>query len=455
MRFSRVWDSSGRAEEAPRPPRVINGGQIDPLADWSHGDGVREVRHYGVRAGGQGRDMLSGSLLWLAGLIIAGSLLGAGFVAYESQRLFALANNHGDGLRAAITGALPDAGWGAMAIVALVAALRGRSSARARLGVVIFFALSLGAQLMYAPRTWSGYLVAVIPPIVLAWMLESFVVEVRRWAGTRRGLDLDETPVLTTLARVLWAGPRLGGRFALWLVRLGMDRAGTWEGIRGWVLDEAPLAPGRTAASLRAAAAVEAAGSAEQNAHRERAAAAEQVEQVRAQAEQEVAAARAEAEGQVKQARAEADRLVAEARDLARAEVARVRVESREQAEQLRQACEQQLADHTAAAQRELQRLGAALESERARGQRLEGDLDQVRSEYDRVLGNASAKSRLIAAYEQLGRSGDPRYGDRDRVGEVARELFEKAGLRSDGTARAYLGEYLAQRESQREGALT
>jgi hypothetical protein len=396
MRFSRLWDRPSGTEGASQAPRIVDGGQIGPLAPWARReDGVREVRHYGVRPGGE-RDVLSGSLLSLAGLVITAALAGAGYVAYDAQRLFALANDHGDHVRAAIIGALPDAGWASMALVALVAALRGRSSIRARVGVLIFFGLSLGAQLLYAPHTPGGYLVAMIAPTTLAWCLESFVVEVRRWVSARRGLALEEAPVLTGVLRIAVAIPRSAVGLLMWVVRLCFDGKGTWGGVRDWVLDEAPIAPGRTASSLRAEAAVAEAGSAGK------------VAQTLA----------AEAATQVERERAEAARLVGEARDLARAEVERVRHDAR---------------------------LGA--DAAAARSGELAAELDQLRQQYDQVLGAATSKARLIAAYEQLGRAGDPRYGDRERVGEVARELYAAAGLRSDGTARAYLGEYLGHRE--------
>jgi hypothetical protein len=228
-------------------PRLVDGGRVDAGAPWSEPeDGVREVRVYGV--GAERRDLLSGGLLWSAGAIITAALGGAAYVAYQSQRVFAFAHNHHDLHRAVITAALPDAGWVSMALVALVAALRGRSSARARAGVLVFFTMSLGAQVLYAPADVGGWLVAVIAPVTLAWMLESFVVEVRRWAGARRpGLDLDETPILSGVVRAAGRTVRTTGRLGLWCVRLAVDFRGTRNGLKTWVLETAPIAPGRTA----------------------------------------------------------------------------------------------------------------------------------------------------------------------------------------------------------------
>ncbi|SDQ03127.1 Protein of unknown function [Thermostaphylospora chromogena] len=162
-----------------------------PRNGATDGQRITHVLHHRpvkIRTG----DRLPGSLLVGASLLVVAALIGAGIVGYEAQRLFALAHNHigpeteADRLRAVIIAALPDVGWVAMALVALVAALRGQSSLRARVGVVVFFGLSLGAQVLYAPRTLEGILVAIIAPVAMAWMLETLVVEVRRWAAARR-----------------------------------------------------------------------------------------------------------------------------------------------------------------------------------------------------------------------------------------------------------------------------
>jgi hypothetical protein len=429
---------------------MVDGGEVEPLDPWAPAsEGVREIRHYRVRPERrekkekEDRDLLSGGLLWVAGLIIAVSLTGAGYVAYESQRLFALAHNHGDGLRAAITGALPDAGWASMAIVALVAALRGRSSARARVGVVVFFGLSLGAQLMYAPRTIEGYLVAIIAPVTLAWMLESFVVEVRRWAGKRRGLELDETPVLSTILGALIGVPRTFGRLTLWWIRLFLDRKGTWSGARQWVLDEAPIAPGRTAASMRAVAALEQAGSVERAAEQARAEALAEVERIREQASEQVDATLQQTEQLVGTARADAAEQVQLAEQHAAQQLEQMRQTAEAQLQQVRQECTQQVRRRDQAIEDIRQEANEKLARMQQQNGQLAGDLDRLRAEYDRVIGAATSKTRLIAAYERLGAAGDPRWMDRDRAGEVARELFGAAGLSSEGTARAYLYDYI------------
>ncbi|MBB4920883.1 DUF2637 domain-containing protein [Streptosporangium saharense] len=458
-----------RADDGERP---VNGHdhEIQPLTPWTGGDGVREIRHYRVsprataneagsdrKAGPGGR--LAGGLLVAAGVIIAAALVGAGYVSYEAQRKFAAAHltDQADAdLAARIIAALPDAGWIAMALVALVAALLGRSSARARLGVVLFFALSLGAQLMYAPRTPEGILVAVIAPVALAWMLESLIVEVRRWAAARQGLDIAETPILTAVAGGLWRLLRGLVGLLLWGVRLLLDKRGTWGGVRDWVLDTAPLAPGRTRASMAAAAALEQAVSAEKQAELERAHAGELVERERtemaARLDQMEAQVRAERE-QLQEAQQDLDRRLAETEQAARAEV---RAAADAEVADLQTA----LAEIRAEIHRERTRFAAEVssvrEAERAEARaladRMQADLDRAhrqlnaqREECARLAELASVptgRARLIALYDRL-QGVDSRYGDPAQAAALARELYEQAGLKSEGTARTYLYEHI------------
>jgi F0F1-type ATP synthase membrane subunit b/b' len=417
MAFLRLRDGSGGQHAEPRP-EIVDGGEAAAGAPWIARPDVREVRNVRWTLGRRDveraqRDALSGSLLSLAGTVIAASAIGAGYVSYGSQKLFAIAHLAGadrEHHRASIIAALPDAGWIAMALVGLVAALRGRSSLRARVGVLLFFGLSLAAQVMYAPKTpkgaWdtSALLVAVIAPIALAWMLESFVVEVRRWAAERRHLAIDEAPILSTAVRGLGRGVRAATRFPLWLVRLALAPKETGTGLRDWFLDEAPLAPGRTRASLRADEALARAGTAE-----------EVAAQAKQQAAELVAQARREAAEQVAQRERDAD-----------AHVERVQAEAAEQLRRLR-----------AEADAQIERLTSANAD-------LSGQVDRLREQLETLAGKTTAKARLHALYEQLGRDGDPRYMDPTQVRPVANELASLAGMQSVGTADAYIREYIA-----------
>lgn len=235
-------------------PTVVDGGEIPPGTPWGPPRrGVQEIRQ--VRAPRR-TGLLPGSLLWLAGLVIAAVIVGGAYVAYESQRAFQYTHNHHDPLRALISAAIPDLGWTALAAIALVAALRGRSALRARVGTVIFFGLSTGSQLLYAEQTVAGYVAAIVAPLSMAYLVEVFLDGVRRWAATRRGESAEDTmPVLLRTVRLAGRFVRGLGGLLLWVLRLLVDRKGTLSGLRAWIIDTAPYAPGRSAIGERAHAA--------------------------------------------------------------------------------------------------------------------------------------------------------------------------------------------------------
>ncbi|MBB4920942.1 hypothetical protein [Streptosporangium saharense] len=459
-----MFGISLRRRDAADDGQAVNGHDHDqakaPLSPWTEGSGVREIRHYRVSPKGRPDrgDRLSGALLVTAGVIISAALAGAAVVAYDAQMRFAAANLPADhaAVSAPIVAALPDAGWVAMALVALVAALRGRSSLRARIGVLIFFGLSLGAQLLYAAPTVPSILVAVIAPVSLAWMLETLIVEVRRWAAARTGLDVSETPILTALLAGAWRLLRGLVGLMLWGIRLLLDRRGTWGGVRDWVLDTAPLAPGRTRASLAAAAALEQAGAAERQAELTAARADELVAAERA----EMAARLDQVEAQIKAERAqlqEAQRDLAErlaeteraARDEERTAAAEQLAELRTELTEVRADADQErdrlVATVEAVREAERARSRKALAAERAEMDLVVESLRLAREECNRLAELASVptgKARLLALYDRL-QGVDSRYGDLDQAAALARELYEQAGLRSEGTARSYLYEHI------------
>ncbi|GAA3225248.1 hypothetical protein [Nonomuraea helvata] len=457
-------------------PGVVNGHGLDSARLSIGPDGVRETRVYrtGPAKGAPG-ERLSGRLLGFAGVLIFGALVGSGFVGYEAQRLFALLHNHtggqvtaADEVRAVIVAALPDVGWVAMALVALVAALRGQSSLRARIGVLVFFGLSLGAQVLYAPHSIEGMLVAVIAPVTMAWMLETFIVEVRRRVAAQRDLDIDETPVLSMVLAVLGRVIRAPFGVPLWLLRLGLDRKGTWAGAREWVLDVAPIAPGRTLASIRAAEAEAIASSATLTAEQVREAAREQVEalqEAHARELREIEEARAiEAATRLEESQQEREehaRLIKQLQAEGRAALARTESEAQSTIEGY--AGRLQDAEHQLRGLSERLRRAEA-DSDRLRQvenllQERTSELRAVRAELKLVTEQASPRVRLAALYERLRLSGDSRFGDRGAVPELARAWYLDIGVQSEGTARKYLHEYLddlgVPGASMQEGAMS
>ncbi|MGI5162716.1 DUF2637 domain-containing protein [Microbispora sp. CA-102843] len=442
---------------------------------------AREYRVYPLDLANKGGkpkgERLPGRLLALAFVLVFVGFVGAGIVGYEAQRLFALAHNHtgevvteADRLRAFIIAALPDLGWVAMALVALVAALRGQSSFRARAGVLLFFALSLGAQVLYAPRTIEGILVAVIAPVAMAWMLESGLVELRRYVLGKRGIQDDEAPILTTAVRFVLGLLVALLRLLLWFVRLAFDPRSTFGHLRGWVLDTAPVAPGRSLASMRAEQAAAEAANANANAVQVQQVAAEEVREIEARAGREVEQVKAQMREALDRAAAETARVRAEAADeieQAREDAARQVREVEQAAEARRRALiEQTAGDQSAQAERiaDLERqaddLRRQLAQARARGDQadaaahratsaeqharaLREELDAARTQFDLLFTYAPGSAKVRAAAEAMRLTGDPRILDRDAHADLIRGWAQRFGL-TERAVRRTLTEHIA-----------
>lgn len=531
---------SDAAEPDDTPP-VRDQGATEPGTWRDKPAGVREIHHYEVglkkrkasrseKGAPSARDRISSYALVAAGLLIACGIVGSAGVVYDAQYKFALAHNWGNDTAAHIQAAVPEVVWLGMALLGLSQALRGRKSARATSGIVLFFSLSMGAQLMYAMPNPGGYLIAIITPLALALLLETFLDGVYRWACARDGISVEERPVLlrvgAALGRVpklLWVLPAaltvgllldftatwealrswlletavplapwtLLAFPGMWLLRLGLDFWGTWSGMRTWLVDMIPYAPGRTKAQddahearKQADQAAQVAELAEQKAagriakaERERDEAitaaredaAEQIERVRAEFGErleaaEQAAAEREAEQQqrhaervaaleaeltelreqsgsdVREVRAQAERKLAELVDQHRSDLAA----ERERAEQDRADLERRLRGELSTVQREADRFHEQVEALDKQRRALESELDAMREA-------APSKQRVRWLYQQMGRKGDPRYGRREHVREVARELLEPAGMsqNSVGTAVGYLTAYLDELDEQ------
>lgn len=384
--------------------------------------GVREIHHYGP---GMGRsrpnvhpvpedtvpvsDRISAGSLVLAGILIAVGILGGIWVVYDAQFQFALLHNHENETAAHIQAAVPELVWIAMALVGLSQALRGRKSARVTSHILLFFSLSMGAQLMYAMPNPGGYLVAIITPLALAILLETFIDGVYRWTQARDGKPVEERSILATVGKALRQIPKLfwllplallvgfvldfqntaeGARSVLlavipwtplalcvyplaWLIRLWLDQGSTSKGLADWLKDHIPYAPGRTKVqddALRAREDADVAGRKLQSAEQM---AAEMVRKAERDRDQVIAEQRAEHI-------AESDRLGAEFAEQM-AELRRVAAEN--QAEQ-REAFTQQIADLEVRLHALDEGSGAALHEAREDAQR---QLAEARAEFARM----------------------------------------------------------------------
>ena len=94
---------------------------------------------------------------------------------------------------------------------------------------------------MAAGSGWRDTAIWVMPAAVYALASDTLIGVVRAWALARMqatGQDLagDDTTPLAVAGAVL-----------LWLLRLSLAPVSTLTGFRRWVVEECPVAPGRTA----------------------------------------------------------------------------------------------------------------------------------------------------------------------------------------------------------------
>jgi hypothetical protein len=425
------------------------------------------------------RDRVAAVALWVAGIVIVGVIIGGAVVVYDAQFKFAFDHNGGNKDVAHIQAAIPDLVWVAMSALGLAQALRGRSSLRATSSIFVFFGLSMGAQLLHAEQTPEGYLVAAITPLALALMLEALLHGVRHWALARDGQDTPTTPLLV---RVFVGLLRALVLPLAWLLRLLLDPKRTAGGMRDWLLDVTPYAPGRTLAQDKALQALEQAGSAEEIAERVKVESAKEIAAVRAAEEKRTEEARARAEQQVQEIKEQAarqikeatDRLTSRADEAVAAEVQRrEELESEHQAARaalekeiqgLRTKLEQELAQarqqQESALSEQRQRHDRELVDMRARLERNQRALNEARDDVERyseelrtMMGSLSGRNQVTYLYDRMRREGDHRHGRPEYVSEIADELIRQGvSVESTATVARYLREALAESGRESDG---
>jgi hypothetical protein len=144
---------------------------------------------------------------------------------------------------AAIEAGIPDAGALVFAGLGIALALHGRRALRPRSLNVACVAISLTMNAMAAGRGWRDVAIWVMPAAIYALASDTLIGVVRAWALAR----------MNSSGQVL-AGEEVtplavAGAMLLWLLRLCLAPVGTLSGFRLWVIEECPVAPGRTAGS--------------------------------------------------------------------------------------------------------------------------------------------------------------------------------------------------------------
>jgi hypothetical protein len=191
------------------------------------------------------------AVLWLRNAMIAlGALAAAAaVVSFAAQFNMIVSVRHGRVI-AALEAGIPDASAAIFASLGIALALHGKRAIRARLLNVGAVATSIFMNFIAADPGWKNAAIWVMPPVAYALASDTAIGVIRSWTLARAQElreDLADDEV-TPLAIV--------GALCLWLLRLALAPRSTLGGFRRWVIEECPVAPGRTALPASSAAAV-------------------------------------------------------------------------------------------------------------------------------------------------------------------------------------------------------
>jgi hypothetical protein len=179
---------------------------------------------------------------WLRSAMSALGLLAAAaaVVSWDAQYVLVGQARHAP-VVAALEAAIPDAGALIFASLGIALALHGRRALRPRALNLACVGISLAMNALAAGRGWRDVAIWVMPAAVYALASDTLIGVVRAWALARlrpgsRSLAGEEVTPLAVAGAVL-----------LWVVRLAVAPPSTLGGLRRWVIEECPVAPGRLA----------------------------------------------------------------------------------------------------------------------------------------------------------------------------------------------------------------
>jgi hypothetical protein len=177
---------------------------------------------------------------WLALSMVALGLLAvaAAIVSYSAQYRMAYAAKRVV-ISAALEAGIPDVAALIFASLGIALALYGRRALRPRTLNVCAVATSVAMNVMAAGHGWRDLAIWAMPPIAYALASDTAIGVVRTWTISRqRALNEALADEGTTPLAML-------GLLLLWMLRLGFAPASTLAGLRRWVIEECPVAPGR------------------------------------------------------------------------------------------------------------------------------------------------------------------------------------------------------------------
>src|SRR6266851_4697401 len=173
----------------------------------------------------------------------------AAAVSYTAQYRMVFAAK-GIRLVAGLEAGIPDVAAVVFASLGIALALHGKRAIRARALNVASVATSIGMNALAAGHGWRDAAIWVMPPVAYALASDTAIGVIRAYAIARQKAlnealaDDEVTPLVI-----------LGGLF-LWWLRLLLAPKSTLTGFRRWVVECAPVAPGRRALPVPDAAAL-------------------------------------------------------------------------------------------------------------------------------------------------------------------------------------------------------
>jgi len=216
---------------------TVPDGQWRPAGSSDAATSNGAAPHPAVGRANTGRAWLRNAMVALAVLAAA-----AAVVSWDAQYVMVSQVKHTPVI-AALEAGVPDVGAVIFAALGIALALHGRRALRPRTLNVACVAISLAMNAMAADRGWRDMAIWVMPAAVYALASDTLIGVVRAWALARMHAV---GPVLTGEEVTPLA---VAGACLLWLLRLALAPASTLAGFRRWVVEECPVAPGRTAPS--------------------------------------------------------------------------------------------------------------------------------------------------------------------------------------------------------------
>jgi hypothetical protein len=220
------------APQVPRIPAPADGQAAQRRPGPAHAAPATADRAFG---------WLRGAMLALAVLAVA-----AAVVSWDAQYVLVRAVKHNPAV-ASLEAGIPDVGALIFATLGIALALHGKRAVRARALNIACVGISLAMNALASAPGWRDLAIWVMPSAVYALASDTLIGVVRAWVIARARHTVqalaDDEPTPMAL---------IGGA-VLWLVRLTVAPASTIAGFRRWVIDECPVAPGRTARTGRPA----------------------------------------------------------------------------------------------------------------------------------------------------------------------------------------------------------